>query len=210
VAREALTVLAAGCDDAQIDDYNERAMSNARKIATYQDVLDAPSTVVAEILRGTLITHPRPRIGHAGVSSSLGAELIFPFGRGRGGPGGWVILDEPELHLGDDVLVPDLAGWKRERFGSPGDAAFLTLAPDWLCEVLSPSTSAVDRTVKLPIYARERVQHVWLVDPDARTLEVLRLDGDSYRIVGSWADDAKVRAEPFDAVELELGHLWRF
>ncbi len=185
-------------------------MSTARKKATYEDVLNAPPNVVAEILRGALVTHPRPRIAHAGASSVLGAELGPPFGRGRGGPGGWVILDEPEIHLGEDVLVPDLGGWKRGRFGDPGDAAFLTLAPDWVCEVLSPSTNAVDRTVKLPIYAREQVSHAWLIDPAARTLEALRLDGDTWRIVGSWADEALVKAEPFEAVVLELGLLWRY
>jgi Uma2 family endonuclease len=123
-----------------------------------------------------------------------------------------VILDEPELHLGrpePDVLVPDLAGWRRSRMPEMPDAAYFTLPPDWACEVLSDRTRKLDRTKKLPIYAREQVGHVWLVDPIARTLETLRLDGDTYRLIATFADDAPCRAEPFDAVELELGAVWR-
>ena len=133
-----------------------------------------------------------------------------PFHRGRGGPGGWVILDldEPELHLGPDVLVPDLAGWRRERMPTVPDVAAFELAPDWLCEVLSPSTVAVDRVRKMPVYAREGVTHVWLVDPLARTLEVFRREGPGDARVNAWADEDRVRAEPFDAIELELGILW--
>src|SRR5690606_18051551 len=130
------------------------------------------------------------------------------FARGRGGPGGWVILFEPELHLSGHVLVPDLAGWRRERMPEMPEVPAFELAPDWVCEVLSPHTVARDRVRKLPIYAQQRVRHVWLVDPDAKTLEVFRLDGDGWRLVGTWEGDARLRAEPFDAVELELGGLW--
>lgn len=184
-------------------------MSGARRLATYQDVLDAPPELVAELIDGTLITQPRPRVAHASVASTLGEELGPPFRRGRGGPGGWVILDEPELHLGEDVLVPDLVGWRRERLGDAWEAAYISVVPDWVCEVLSPSTSALDRTVKLRLFARERVPHVWLVDPAAKTLEVLRLDDGTWRLLGSWAAEERVRAEPFDAVELDLGVLWK-
>jgi Uma2 family endonuclease len=119
-------------------------------------------------------------------------------------------LDEPELHVGSepDILVPDLAGWRRERMPVAPRAAFFSLAPDWVCEVLSPSTASLDRTDKARIYARERVRHIWLVDPDLRTLEVLRLDGSAYRIVDVWCSEAIVRAEPFDAIELQLALLW--
>lgn len=182
----------------------------ARKRATYQDVLDAPAHHVAEVIDGVLYVHPRPATPHAAASSALGDELGPPFKRGRGGPGGWIILDEPELHLGaePDILAPDLAGWKRARMPAAPRAAFITLAPDWVCEVLSPSTAATDRAEKLPVYARERVPHVWLVDPLVQTLEVLRLDGDGYRIAGVWRGEAAVRAEPFEAIELMLGVLW--
>lgn len=119
-----------------------------------------------------------------------------------------MILDEPELHLGEDVLVPDLAGWRRERMPEMPHASAFELAPDWACEVLSKSTAAIDRSEKLPIYARERVTHVWLVDPIVKTLEVLRLDQATYRIIATYHDDASVRVEPFDAIELDLAILW--
>lgn len=185
----------------------------AKRRATYQDVLDAPPNMVAELIFGVLHTFPRPRVRHAMASSAIGSELGGPFGRGKGGPGGWVILDEPELHLGGepDVLVPDLAGWRRERMPRiPRDEAFIVLAPDWACEVLSPSTQALDRADKLEIYRRERVTHVWHVDPEGRTLEVFRLDPQLLRYVqvAVWRGDMAVRAEPFDAIELELAVLW--
>ena len=180
----------------------------ARKPATYQDVLDAPEHMIAQIIDGELILQPRPASLHAIAGSALGEELGPPFKRGRGGPGGWVILFEPELHFDRDILVPDLAVWRRERMPEIPDAPFFTLAPDWICEVVSPSTSRIDRVRKTRIYARERVTHVWIVDPSAHTLEVLRLDGDTYRIVLATEGEERVRAEPFDAIELELRLLW--
>ena len=147
---------------------------------------------------------PRPAPRHADAGSGLGGVLRNPFDRGRGGPGGWRILFEPELHLRADVLVPDLAGWRRERLPSLPSEAYFSLPPDWVCEVLSPSTASVDRVKKLAIYAREQVAHAWLVDPIARTLEVLRLEQGRWSIVSSFADFAVVRAEPFDAIELDL------
>jgi Uma2 family endonuclease len=180
----------------------------AKRRATYEDLLAVPKHLVAEIINGTLVTQPRPASRHARAASSLGGELYGPFDRGRGGPGGWILLDEPELHLHGDVLVPDLAGWRRTRMPELPDAAAFELAPDWACEVLSPSTTATDRAEKMPIYARERVAHVWLIDPIAQTLEALVLDGDRWSVLGTWRDDAKVRVEPFEAFELELGGLW--
>jgi len=181
-----------------------------RKRATYEDALNAPANTVAEVLDGTLYTHPRPAMPHALAGSALGEELGPPFKRGVNGPGGWMILDEPELHLGPepDIIVPDLAGWRRERMPAVPHAAYLTVAPDWACEVISPSTEDIDRAEKMPIYARENVAHVWLVDPLLKTLEVFRLDGESYRMVHTWRGSASVRAEPFDAIELELAILW--
>ena len=180
-----------------------------RRRATYQDVLDAPPHKVAEVLDGVLHLHPRPAKPHALASSALGEELGPPFKRGKNGPGGWILVDEPELHLGADVLVPDLAGWRRERMPFVTDEeAYFTLAPDWVCEVLSPSTERTDRADKLKIYAREHVRHVWLVNPLERFLEVLRLSDGRYTILDVHRDDAVVRAEPFDAIELSLGVLW--
>lgn len=176
--------------------------------ATYADLERLPPNTVGELVEGVLHAHPRPASRHARAASTLGEELGPPFNRGRGGPGGWIILDEPELHLASDVLVPDLAGWRRERMPEMPDVAAFELSPDWACEVLSESTSAFDRGDKLPIFAREKVGHVWFVDPIVKTLEVLRLDGETYRIIATHRDDAKVRAEPFGAIELELAALW--
>lgn len=180
----------------------------AKKAATYEDVLRAPAHQVAEIIRGTLSLMPRPRALHARTSSRLGGELSGPFDRGRGGPGGWVLLDEPELHLGDDILVPDLAGWRRARLPEIADDPYFTLPPDWVCEVLSPSTEQIDRADKVPLYAASRVAHAWLLSPTFRTLEVLELDGRTYRLLATYKNDDKVCAPPFESFELELGVLW--
>lgn len=180
----------------------------ARKLATYQDVLDAPNHVVAEILNGELYTHPRPASPHARAASKLGGALDGPFDTGRDGPGGWVLLYEPELHLDADILVPDLGGWRRERMAEMPHEAFFTLAPDWACEVLSPGTARIDRVKKVPRYAAANVGHVWLIDPLLRTLEVLRLTASGYLLAQSFADADEIRAEPFEAVPLALAALW--
>ncbi len=187
----------------------------ARKRATYADVLAAPEGWTAEIIDGELHLSPRPSSPHLGAASILGADLIDAFGRLRGGrgPGGWWILDEPELHLGEDdprdeVLVPDLGGWRRARMPRVPDTPGFTLPPDWVCEVVSPGSVRRDRVLKLRVYSRVQVAHVWLVDPLARTLEVLRLEGDHYAIVAAHAGDEMVRAEPFDMVDLDIGGWW--
>lgn len=184
----------------------------AQKRATYEDLLAVPDTRVAQILDGELIVQPRPAGPHALMTSALGTELGNPFHRGRGGPGGWMILFEPELHLGGDILVPDLAGWRRSRMPHVANEPYFTLAPDWICEVLSPSTARIDRFRKLPIYAREQIPFAWLIDVDARTLEVLKLEGERWLILGVYSPEegekTMIRAEPFDAVELELSVLW--
>jgi Uma2 family endonuclease len=180
-----------------------------RKPATYQDVLDAPEHMIAEIIAGELHLSPRPGQRHTRVASVLGTVLGPPFDEGNGGPGGWLLLGEPELHLADDVLVPDLAGWRRERMPDLGDDAYITVVPDWICEVLSRSTEARDRTEKLAIYAREGVRHVWLIHPLYRTVEVYRLHDGAWLSVAVYTGDEVVRAEPFDALELDLARLWR-
>ena len=176
--------------------------------ATYEDLMKVPDTMVAEIVDDELHASPRPALRHANVTSSLGVMIGGPFHHGRGGPGGWWILDEPELHFGRNVLVPDLAGWRRTRLPRLPDAAYCSVFPDWVCEVLSPSTAALDRSKKLAIYAREQVGHAWLVDPAARTLEVLRLEAGRWTILVTHAGSDVVRAEPFIDVELELALLW--
>lgn len=132
-------------------------VEDGRRRATYEDLQGLAEHLVGEILDGDLVTSPRPSSAHARAASSLGGEIYGPFDRGKGGPGGWIILDEPELHLAGDVMVPDLAGWRRERLPELPNVAAFELAPDWVCEVLSPSTAPFDRRRKLPIYARERV-----------------------------------------------------
>ena len=178
--------------------------------ATYQDVLDAPAWRVAEMIGGELRTSPRPSPRHAYAETQLATLLNNPFGRGVGGPGGWIVLAEPELHLeGDEaVLVPDLAAWRCERLPVLPDEAFVRLPPDWVCEVLSPASATFDRERKLPVYARAGVAHAWLVDPILRTLEVLAAERSGFSPLASYHDAAHVRAEPFAAVEIDLAELW--
>ncbi|MCX6544101.1 MAG: Uma2 family endonuclease [Acidobacteria bacterium] len=176
--------------------------------ATYDDLMKVPDIMVAEIVDGELHATPRPATKHARAYSSLGIRIGGPYDHGIGGPGGWWILDEPELHLGRDVLVPDLAGWRRERMPQLPDAAHFTMPPDWICEILSPSTAKLDRTKKLAVYAREGVRHAWLLDPLDRTLEVLRLDNGRWTIMATHSDAEVVRVEPFADIELELSALW--
>ena len=176
--------------------------------ATYLDVLDAPPHRVAEVIAGTLHTHPRPAARHAWASSRLGGRLDGPFNPGAGGPGGWWIVFEPELHLGDDIVVPDLAGWRRETMPTYPDAAFFAVAPDWVCEVLSPSTRRLDQGEKRDLYAREGVRHLWFVDPDARMLEAFELRDGHWLLLATLVDDAPVSLPPFDAITFPLGALW--
>ena len=177
--------------------------------------LDAPETMVVEVIDGELSLMPRPRCRHARAAGKLGARLDGPFDVGEGGPGGWIFLPEPELHLGPrpDIVVPDLAGWRRERvpedFLADDAPAHIDLAPDWVCEVLSESTEAKDRGKKRRIYRRERVGHYWLVDPREKRLEVERLVDGKWAEVDTYEGDVVIRAEPFDAVDFDLSALWR-
>lgn len=181
-----------------------------KKPATYADIVALPRTWVGEIVDGTLYGHPRPAFGHANAQTALAAFLFGPYGQGEGGPGGWRIVIEPEVHLGDDVFVPDLAGWRKERMPVAPDPAqpYLTLAPDWVCEVLSPSTEFVDRSRKLPRYHQAGVSHAWIINPLERVLETYERDERGWLLSGTFDGDALVRAEPFSDSELQLRHLW--
>lgn len=186
-------------------------VSAAPRRATFEDLEGVPENLVGEILDGELVVSPRPAPPHARAATAIGSVVFDRFDGPRGdlrSPGGWCILIEPELHLRDDALVPDVAGWRHERMPALPDAAAFSLAPDWVCEVASPSTTAIDRARKMPIYARARVGHLWIVDPIVRTLEVYRLEAGAWVVVSTFTGDALVRPEPFAAVEIDLRRWW--
>jgi Uma2 family endonuclease len=180
----------------------------AKKPATYADVLAAPENLVAEIIDGELVTHPRPSPRHGLAATALSAELAPPFQRGQGGPGGWIFIVEPELHLGEDVVVPDVAAWRVERLAGIPERGGIKVVPDWVCEVLSASTERRDRGVKRHIYARAGVGHLWLLDPRHQSLEVSALEGGRWVFVGAWNSDETVGAPPFEAFSFSLADLW--
>lgn len=184
-------------------------MSNlAIKQATYQNIIDLPENIVGEIINGQLEAHPRPAPKHAVASSSIGAELILPFQKGRCGPGGWWIIDEPECHLGPDVLVLDLAGWCKQRTPTLPETAWFSIVPDWVCEVLSPPTARLDRVVKMPVYAALGVINLWLIDPLLQTLEAYELHNQHWLLMASYADDQQVSLAPFAEHNFSLSDLW--
>src|SRR5262249_44126653 len=148
-------------------------ITTPQRPATFADLKNVPERMIGEIIGGTLITSPPPATPHAPTATGLTTRLVRRLEHGQGGPGGWWFLFEPELHLREDALVPDLAGWRKERLPKLPNVAALTIAPDWVCEILSTSTAKTDRVDKLPIYHRERVSHVWFIDPLAHSLEVL-------------------------------------
>ncbi len=176
--------------------------------ATYEDLKKVPPHMVAEIINGTLITHPRPAPKHAMASSAMGYKVGPPFHYGDGGPGGWWILDEPELHLGDHVLVPDLAGWRRENMPKLPETAFFETPPDWICEVISPSTARYDRGEKRDIYAAHKILHLWLIEPDRRVLEAFELQNGKWTLIATRANNDEITIAPFAEVPFSLGALW--
>lgn len=188
-------------------------VSGVKRRATYDDLCKVPDNMVAEIIDGELFATPRPAAPHTLAASMLGAALIERFGgspEGRASaPGGWWILFEPELHLGQDVIVPDFAGWRRDRMPTVPDVAAFELPPDWACEVISPSTGTIDRGRKMRVYARERVGHLWIVDPVLRTLEVYRLEQGRWVVASTHAGAEDVRAEPFETVAVDMRRWWR-
>ncbi len=181
----------------------------ARKQATYDDLHSVPENMTGELIDGELIVTPRPSRKHIYAASALQIEAgsAYQFGRG-GGPGGWIILLEPEIMLGGNILVPDLAGWRRERFPVAEETNWIAVPPDWVCEVISPGTIRLDKIRKMSLYGQHRVQYLWLIDPVARTLDVFRLETEKWVVAGFFAHDDKVRAEPFQEVEFELSNLW--
>ncbi len=186
-------------------------MAQPRRKATYDDLVKVPEHKVAEIIEGELVVSPRPASPHALAGTAITSLLFDGFNRppGSGGlPGGWWILSEPELHLGDDVLVPDVAGWWRQRLPTFPRISAFTMAPDWVCEILSPSTRRLDRGPKMTIYAREGVACLWLVDPLDRSLEIHRLEGTSFVLADSHSGTGAVAAEPFEELPIDLARWW--
>ncbi len=178
---------------------------------TYADIEALPEHVVGEIIAGELVVSPRPAPRHAHATSRLGMLLGPPFSLGEGGPGGWWLEDEPELHLGDpdfEAVVPDMAGWRIERMPALPDTAWFDVVPDWVCEVLSPGTIGRDRAHKMPFYARAGVRHAWLIDPLAETLEAYAAESDRWVVLGVWRGSDRMQVDPFGALELPLGRLW--
>lgn len=180
----------------------------ALKMATYQDLLDLPENLIGEILNGRLIAQPRPAPRHSWAQSNVGSEIVGPFGHGKGGPGGWWILIEPELHLGHNIFVPDLAGWRRERLPKLPETPWFESEPDWVCEILSPSTARDDRAVKMPLYAQAGVAFLWLVDPILRTLETYQNQQGRWLLLETLSQADKVAQPPFEAVTWDLSVLW--
>ncbi len=179
------------------------------KIATYDDLYSIPENMTGEIINGELIVTPRPSRKHNYMASTLGTEISYPYQLGRGGgPGGWVILDEPEVAFGSDILDPDLAGWKKERFPREEPHNWIGVIPDWVCEVFSPRTALRDRTVKKAIYGEYGVGHLWLVDPVHMILEAFRLENGQWISLGVFGEKQKVRLEPFQEIEIDLSDLW--
>jgi Uma2 family endonuclease len=176
--------------------------------ATYDDIVKLPDFKIGELVDGELYATPRPALRHARLAVNLIIELGTRYDQSRVGPKGWHLLFEPEVHLGDDVFVPDLAGWRMERLASIPDSAWAETAPDWVCEILSPSTDSYDRTVKLPAYARYGVPYAWIVDPVSRTIDSWVRDCGEWRTTGTWPAASPILAPPFDTVAIDLSLIW--
>jgi len=181
----------------------------AKKKATYEDLYAIADNMVGEIIDGELIATPRPSRKHASTATLLTSRVVPPYYYGEGGgPGGWIILLEPEIEFGENILVPDLAGWQEERFIWEEEQNSISVIPDWACEVLSPNTARLDRVKKMAKYAEYGVRYLWLVDPILMTLEAYRLESGRWTLLGSYAEDDQVRVEPFQEIEIHLSDLW--
>ena len=191
------------------DSIGNKIMSNlAYKQATYDDILALPENIVGEILNGQLETQPRPAPKHALAASAVGIEIGLPFQRGKGGPGGWWILDEPECHIDGEIFVPDLAGWLKQRMPTLPETAWFEMRPDWVCEIISPNSIRRDRVTKMTIYARLGIPYYWLIEPLGKTLEVYELQGEHWLLLQSYANDDEVCSAPFAEYRFSLANLW--
>ncbi len=182
----------------------------AKRKATYEDLFNLPENMTGEIIDGELIVSPRPARRHVHAASALGGTLTpsYQFGEG-GGPGGWIIYHEPEIHFSaENIVVPDLAGWRRERLRMPPGEHRFTVSPDWVCEILSPDSARNDRILKMRLFARHEVPYFWIIDPALATLEVFKLESGRWVLLDAFTRNEKTRAEPFQDVEIDLSNLW--
>jgi Uma2 family endonuclease len=186
----------------------ETMAARVQQHATYEDLVRLPENMVGELIEGELYASPRPAGPHTLAASALGALLVPPFQFGLGGKGGWWILDEPEVHLGRNVVVPDLAGWRQERMPELPTNHIFSVTPDWICEVISPSSGRLDRLKKMPIYARGDVDYAWIVDPEQQTLEAYHRESDRWSLVGTYGEEPVARVQPFDDIEINLALIW--
>ncbi len=185
-------------------------MSAQPKFTLYEQLQQLPAHLTGELLNGQLHAVPRPSWAHGQVETALSSDLHQAYGRGRGGLGGWWIIIEPEIHfvVNQEIMVPDIAGWRRERLPKPSATQKITTVPDWICEILSPSTKSKDREVKMPLYAHYGVSFAWLVDPLARTLEALECVAGNWQLLGQWSEDDQVTVKPFSEISIFLSDLW--
>lgn len=186
----------------------EPMAARVREHATYEDLIRLPENMVGELIDGELYASPRPAGPHTVTASGLAFALGPSFQWGRGGPGGWWITFEPELHLGRNVLVPDLAGWRRERMPEIPKGHAFTIVPDWICEVTSPSSGRLDRVKKMPVYGAADVAFAWIVEPEQQTLEAYGRQNDRWVLLGAYGEEPVARIQPFEAIELELSLIW--
>lgn len=201
-----------GCAEPKIEPCSEGDLcmtKAAKREAIYEDLQGVPEGTVGEIINGELIVTPRPSRKHGFSAYALGGELLPPYQFGRGGgPGGWVIIGEPEVKFGENYLLPDIAGWRRERFPEAEETNRISVSPDWIAEILSPSTVRVDRIKKMAIYAEHGVPYLWLIDPVAKTFEVFKLESGGWLLRSVFGEYDKVRVEPFADIEIDLKNLW--
>lgn len=175
----------------------------------YNQLTELPENLTGEILNGQLYTNPRPSGKHVSVATNLSIDIGSPYQRGKGGPGGWRILVEPEVHfvLDTEVVVPDVAGWRKERLPEVPESHKFMVVPDWVCEIYSPSSENIDRKIKMPLYARFGVSYLWMVHPIQQTLEAFKLHNGNWQLQGAFENKDEICVEPFESISIKMHEL---
>lgn len=178
-----------------------------RNSASAEDAFaNAPSNLRAELLHGTVLMAPAPAPLHQVHVAELLRRLSGYDRRGRGptDPGGWLIVPDPEVDLGEapDKFRPDVAGWRFERATFSLREPAITVAPDWVCEVLSPSTETIDRAIKAPLYASYGVEWLWLIDPEDCSIEVFHNDRGTFRPTHTFRASSAGSLPPFEGAPM--------